>query len=65
MVDENGRFYNDGQAIGQVKLEQYLPSVVNVYDIQGRLVRSGVDVRNALKDIPQGMYILGGKKVLK
>ena len=37
---------------------------VNVYDLNGRLVRANVDSFCALKGLNPGIYIVNGKKVL-
>ena len=41
-----------------------LPSVVNVYSIDGTLVRKNVKSANAAKNLPAGLYIIGGQKVI-
>ena len=41
-----------------------LPSVVDVYSIDGTLVRKGVKSTNAAKNLPAGLYIIGGQKVI-
>ena len=38
---------------------------VNVYGIDGRIVRSNVSAADALSGLPRGIYVVGGKKVLK
>lgn len=38
---------------------------VNVYGIDGRIVRSNVSAADALNGLPRGIYVVGGKKVLK
>lgn len=38
---------------------------VNVYDVRGRLLRHGVPLEKALHGLPRGIYIIGGKKVVK
>ena len=40
------------------------PSIVNVYNTQGQLVRINVDRANATSGLPAGIYIVGGKKVI-
>jgi hypothetical protein len=37
---------------------------VNVYNLSGRLVRSGVNRRQATQGLPAGLYIVDGVKVL-
>lgn len=41
-----------------------LPSVVNVYGINGQLIKKSVKAANATKDLPAGVYVIGGQKVL-
>lgn len=41
-----------------------IPSVVDVYSIDGTLVRKNVKSVNAAKNLPAGLYIIGGQKVL-
>lgn len=37
---------------------------VNVYNVNGILIRKNVERGDALRDLPAGLYIVGGKKVL-
>ena len=39
-------------------------STVDVHTITGVVVRKGVDLSDALQDLPRGIYIVGGKKCL-
>lgn len=39
--------------------------IVDVYDISGVRVRSKINKSNALLDLPSGIYIVNGKKILK
>lgn len=41
-----------------------LPSVVNVYGINGQLIKRSVKAANATKNLPAGVYVIGGQKVL-
>lgn len=41
-----------------------LPSVVNVYGINGQLIKKSVKAGNATKNLPAGVYVIGGQKVL-
>lgn len=41
-----------------------LPSVVNVYNINGTLVRKNVKAANATNGLPAGIYVVGNQKVL-
>ena len=36
--------------------------VVDVYDMSGQLVRQNVQGRQALKNLPRGIYVVGGEK---
>lgn len=63
--NEDGTYSNkSGEAIDMVDMEQRM-AIVNVYDVNGRLVRSNVKPSAALQGLPAGMYIMGGKKLLK
>ncbi len=58
---EDGTFYNTKEdAI--VNVSGDLGKRVNVFDVQGRLLRNNVDVSVSLKGLPRGMYILKGDK---
>ena len=37
---------------------------VNVYNTQGQLIKQNVDPATATQGLPQGIYIIGGKKVI-
>lgn len=37
---------------------------VNVYNTQGQLIKQNVDPATATQNLPQGIYIIGGKKVI-
>ena len=41
-----------------------LPSVVNVYGINGQLIKKSVKAANATKNLRAGVYVIGGQKVL-
>jgi len=41
-----------------------LPTTVNVYSINGALLRSNVKATNAVRGLPAGIYVVGGQKVL-
>lgn len=49
--------------ISAAKVE-VLPSVVDVYSINGQVIRKGVKAAQAAKNLPAGVYVIGGKKVL-
>ena len=38
---------------------------VNVYNLQGVVVKTNVNTANALDGLKQGIYIVNGKKVVK
>ena len=40
-------------------------ATVNVYNMQGILIKQGVHSDDALTDLPAGIYVVGGKKMLK
>ena len=58
----------DGKAETMTAINQanvvVLPSVVNVYSIDGTLVRKNVKSVNAAKNLPAGVYVIGGQKVI-
>lgn len=41
------------------------PAIVNVYNLQGMVVKAGVGEADALEGLPRGLYIVNGKKVVK
>ncbi|MCM1070322.1 MAG: hypothetical protein NC210_04485 [[Clostridium] fimetarium] len=41
------------------------PAIVNVYNIQGIAVKTGVSEAEALEGLPRGLYIVNGKKIVK
>lgn len=43
---------------------EVLPSVVDVYSLNGQVIRKGVKAVQAAKNLPAGVYVIGGKKVL-
>lgn len=65
---------SDGDAVielGDVKVTSIdentvvvLPAVVNVYSINGTLVRKNVKAANATNGLPAGIYVVGNQKVL-
>ena len=66
ILNEDGTYSNKkGDAIDKTEMSQQLPAVVNVYDMQGRLVKSNVKAGERLNGLPHGLYIVGGKKMLK
>ena len=65
---EDGTFYNVESgiidAIETLAEESDEPALVNVYDLQGRLVRANVSRNASLQNLPRGLYVVGRKKVL-
>lgn len=63
VVGEDGTYSNvPGSGVASI---EKMPATVNVYDMHGRLVRSGVNRESSLQNLPKGLYIVAGKKVLK
>ena len=62
----DGTYVNAGEddedAVNALKTQ---PQIVNVYDLNGRVVLQGVDSQSGLRSLPNGLYIIGGRKVLK
>ncbi len=62
----DGNYVNAGEddedAVNALKTE---PQIVNVFDLNGRMVLQGVDSSTGLRSLPNGLYIIGGRKVLK
>lgn len=64
----DGEYVNavDPTAVEEVKEDlNNEPQIVNVYDLNGRLLLRGVDSKTGLRSLPNGLYIIGGRKVLK
>lgn len=68
----------DGYGVSPQAVTAYLPiggstsignveqgKFVNVYDLNGFRLKSHVSIQQALKDLPKGVYIVDGKKVVK
>ncbi len=51
-------------AIQVVEVDKGIPGPVNVYSIDGRLVRSQVESQSATQGLPCGIYIMGSRKVI-
>ena len=63
VVGEDGSYTNvNGSGVASI---ESMPAQVNVYDMQGRLVRANVNREGSLQNLPKGLYIIGGRKVLK
>ena len=54
----------DSSGIDDVLTETDANAPVDVYNIQGMLVRKQVNSAEALQSLPRGIYIVGGRKVL-
>ena len=52
------------EAIQTVEIDKGIPGPVNVYTIDGRLVRSQVESQSATQGLPSGIYIVGSRKVV-
>ena len=50
-------------AIGTIDMEAY-NTIVNVYNVQGQLIRENVKAGEATLNLPRGIYIVGDKKVV-
>ena len=54
----------DGEVTGIVGVNSELGKV-NVYNLEGKLVRSQVAAATALQGLAKGVYVINGKKVVK
>lgn len=57
--------YTDGQSSAIDNIIVDGNAIVDVYNLQGVKVRSKVKAENALDDLPRGIYIVGGRKVMR
>lgn len=55
---------SEGIIAGVEGTEVDAESIVNVYNMQGMVVRRAVKYGEALRDLPAGLYIVAGKKVI-
>lgn len=56
----------DGEKVGIVSAsEENLPTCVIVYNMNGQIVRQNVHPTQALRNLPAGVYIVNGHKVVK
>ena len=62
-IDAYGEFNADVTGLGSVNAEG--ASTVDVYSLQGVMLRGNVDAATALDGLPQGVYIVGGVKIAK
>ena len=51
-------------AIDAIPSDQ-IPGVSDIYTIDGRMIRRGAEASKAFSDLPKGIYIINGKKVVK
>lgn len=61
---DNLYVYGDDALTGVESVEATAAKVVNVYNMQGRLMRAGVNAADATRELPAGIYIVGNLKVL-
>ena len=50
--------------IGEVTMDGAVPATADVYSTNGMLIKRNADVKNLKHELPAGIYIIGGKKVL-
>ena len=62
VICKDNTYINLGNAIENVMTEQN--SLIDVYDMRGRLVRKGVPAETGLQGLPHGIYIVNGTKVM-
>lgn len=60
----NGKNDDDGSA-GIENIITTTNPIVNVYNLQGIMVKCGVNEENALDGLPHGIYLINGKKIVK
>ena len=65
IISDDGTIANGDPGTSVETIDMTSSERTNVYDIQGRLIRTNVAVRNSLINLPKGLYIVGGKKVQK
>ena len=61
----NNEDYSPQQSDVQSGIVERNELPVSVYTLAGQMIRSGVDVRKALVGLPAGIYVVGGRKVVK
>lgn len=44
--------------------EMFGENIVNVYNMQGVLIRANVMEKDALTNLPKGIYLVGKKKIM-
>ena len=65
IISAEGTIVNGDPGTAIENIDMTSSERTNVYDMQGRLIRTNVAVRNSLVNLPKGIYIVGGKKVQK
>ena len=60
--NEDGSY---GNITAVERIETALSDRVNVYDMQGRVIRRNVTRANSLINLPKGIYVVGDRKVAK
>ena len=56
---------SDYTPMGIDGIENANSTSVNVYSLSGQLIRSNADSKHATDGLSSGMYIVGGRKVIK
>ncbi|MDE5870277.1 MAG: hypothetical protein K2H18_08580 [Muribaculaceae bacterium] len=54
---------NDETGVNEIESEEH--SLATVYNIQGMAIKTDVNSTEALNDLPAGLYIINGKKIIK
>ena len=65
IISAEGTIVNGDPGTAIENIDMTSSERTNVYDLQGRLIRTNVAVSNSLINLPKGIYIVGGKKVQK
>ena len=42
-----------------------LEGIVDVYSVNGALIKKNVKAADAVNSLPKGVYVIGGKKIVK
>jgi hypothetical protein len=50
--------------VKDINIDSQATGPVDVYNMNGQLLRQGVERSQATQGLPQGLYIVGGKKVI-
>ncbi len=62
---EDGQFYNEGSGVRAAAGESDLHAEVTVYDLLGRVIRSNMGRKEAFFGLPNGLYIVDGRKEVR